>query len=967
MNSSIHNALAQSQSGSNAGLQQLQSGYKRPVFKSPLGSNSLFYIPDMVLAPVTAENALTEKAFRPPGYREGAGANDQFGEPGNPEIKIWVTFLDFESERIMDSFLSGNKAGGYPLTIYEYLEKYSGSMPLQMVCAYVSKAGVSAAPLPVFRYSKGFCAYINEIATKQGTTTLYEHIDSWLKQMTKISANRYGFQYESWQVREAFDVTLLTGISGLAGISPGAVTTKIQKELYDKNYLHYKAVAEQPTDPQTEHAIRVLCKVIASLDADVLQSYNQQNDVRYNTAYGRSKLTANDYYHMARRLVILSAEIKKFQTGDFKDGDEVRSFVDEFLVDKSSVGAATKFIINYPFSKLSYERRKFLFKLFLDGETTLSFSGFWRHNFRDNYITWGDVVFNLLTTASKEDTKRLFAELDTENKLFDLMQQSDMEFLQHMSIMITDSVLSGEAGNGDAGVKLIEAIATGNYFFYNKAGNKRQIAYLSGRSKKIHIENYGYDFELNEEEYPGKSSTDDYMGSEGFVADREEEDKERWRKEKYGEYQAQKEAYLNQFSSIKKEFSALDLIVVVAEGDIDNPLLKLKQDEMAIIPACLLYAIMHYESKKKIDFLVSVSLFLIFLPLDYLALANALRTANTLGVIAYRTDIAVNSVNVVVSSPEVQEAFPGLTTAVHYFTFFWGLARLGYVGAKGIEHVANGNLLRALNYLAKETSLFLKRFPYKVAGFIINLQKEGVQMAILNKLLVVFASDGKILFRMSPEGVITEMKLVTGAKDWELISELKNAKIKVPALGGKVFEEHVQLMKTVDEGKIVLKLATPFQEGKQRPAELINQFFFKSAETPPSMPRTKVEDIYLKEGDSFYIVEALNQPKPGAFAAEMPVYTVADLRNKLAVLRKWKDETKNVLVIRKYTVQPKQKVPVRKSIIGPQEEEINGILKKYKGGPVQYNFTFKLDGARVKMNNWETLFKEDKAFEQILK
>lgn len=956
-------------SGSSASslLQRLQTSNRQPGYSSPLGTGSIFFIPDLSPRPDTSNMAV-------PGLPGSAsqslssGTQFQDEDPGTDKANtIWVTFIAFEFERDLEQFLSGGITRESDKTIYELLESNSQAMPLQMVCAYVKKTTPSATPMPVFRYSKGLCAYITNIIAKQGTIDLYEHIDKWLGRVQAISVAHTGFVYEAWQIEEAFEITLFTNIKTLVSKTPEPADKKQSKELYESNYKRFRAMADNPDDPQTEHAIRLLCKLITDLDTDILKSYNQQNDVRYNTAYPERKLTANDYYHMARRLTILSAEIKKFQNGDFKTAEDVRSFVNSNLVDKSSIGAETKFVINYPFSKLTYEKRKQILSLFLDGETTLSFSGFFRHNFRKNYITYGDIVFNLLITAEKNELNRLIKELDAEDLIFQMMVQSDEEFLQHMVLFISDAAFAASDAEQAPELKLIEGIASGNFFFYNDDDNKSQIAYLGGLNKKIHIENYGYKFELNEEDFPGSQSDDDYNGAEGFSANREEEEKEKWKEEKLNEYQAKKEEYLSQFSSAKKDFSPLDLLVVVAEGPLKDPLFELKQDEIKIVPACVLYAVMRRDKQVRIDFLVSVSLFLIFLPVDFLALANAIKTANTLGVLAYRTDIAVNGINVVASLPEIREGMPGFTEFVNNFTFFYGLARFGYAGAKGLSGLPNSNFTKALQFIAAETGEFIKRFPYKLAGFIINLQKKEIQMAILNKLLVVFASDGKVLFKMNPEGIIVEMKLVTGAENWELITELKNVKIKIPALNGKIVEEHVQLKKTIQDGKIVLKLVTPFKEGKDRPAELINQFFYKSKETPPSMPGTTATDIYLEEGKSFYMVEYQMQGKPGAFAAAEPVFTIADLRNKLAVLKSWKNESDGVLVIRKYTVNPGQKVPVRKSIIGPQEDIINGVSRKYKGGAVQFNFTDVYSGARGKVNDWEVLFKENKPFEQVLK
>jgi hypothetical protein len=89
--------------------------------------------------------------------------------------------------------------------------------------------------------------------------------------------------------------------------------------------------------------------VVIELETDVLQSYNQYTDLRANSNNPKVKLTANDFYHMARRLMALAKQIQKFKNGEFKTADEIIAFVNANLVDPSALGVATKYIINYPF------------------------------------------------------------------------------------------------------------------------------------------------------------------------------------------------------------------------------------------------------------------------------------------------------------------------------------------------------------------------------------------------------------------------------------------------------------------------------------------------------------------------------------------------------------------------------------------------------------------------------------------
>jgi hypothetical protein len=90
----------------------------------------------------------------------------------------------------------------------------------------------------------------------------------------------------------------------------------------------------------------------------------------------------------------------------------------------------------------------------------------------------------------------------------------------------------------------------------------------------------------------------------------------------------------------------------------------------------------------------------------------------------------------------------------------------------------------------------------------------------------------------------------------------------------------------------------------------------------------------LKPNEKIFIVEYKNQSRPGMFFSKDKITTVIELRERLAVLKAWKDE-RETLVLREYEVISDFKV--RDGIIGHQTEKTGpNAGKVYPGGGHQY-------------------------------
>ncbi len=162
---------------------------------------------------------------------------------------------------------------------------------------------------------------------------------------------------------------------------------------------------------------------------------------------------------------------------------------------------------------------------------------------------------------------------------------------------------------------------------------------------------------------------------------------------------------------------------------------------------------------------------------------------------------------------------------------------------------------------------------------------------------------------------------------------------------GKIYKN--QLIEILAGRNGNLSYRIKFKAGTKRDGDLINQVYVRNGEAPSYKKGTgNVEDKVLNPGDELYVVEYKGQTRPGSFGSKDPISTLKELREKLAVLKDWKDPSIDDIVIRKYKVE--QPIEVRSGPIGSQLEVTGEV---YPGGGHQYEF----------MDNWKKISFEDLA------
>lgn len=219
-------------------------------------------------------------------------------------------------------------------------------------------------------------------------------------------------------------------------------------------------------------------------------------------------------------------------------------------------------------------------------------------------------------------------------------------------------------------------------------------------------------------------------------------------------------------------------------------------------------------------------------------------------------------------------------------------------------------------------------------GTIVNnlVENGGLQQKIVNKFLV-YSFEGKTILKLSPEGILKEIKIYSVPDNYTTIVGDFKASVKVAS--GKVYEETIEVIKKYN-GEPIFR--PKFAKGTVRDADLVNELHIRSKNSPPYMNGTQVEDIIIEPGKKFYVVEYLNkQDTPGGFGSNKPISSIEELRQELAVLEDWKNPAVDDIVVREY--QALQPIKTRSGAIGPQPE-ISGVNagQTYPGGGHQYEF-----------------------------
>ncbi|KQT24295.1 hypothetical protein ASG22_09800 [Chryseobacterium sp. Leaf405] len=640
--------------------------------------------------------------------------------------------------------------------------------------------------------------------------------------------------------------------------------------------------------------------------------------------------SANDLNLLLTQLKDYKKNAKLFQSGELISIKELQLFVEENL---TAGGDRFKWFINTPFFGLNIQQRKAYIDMFcVEDEfffSRISIAG---------GVSHGDLVLMLFSTCKNDqELLEIILELEKDDRLFKLLHNLKLNAFKELSILISNvymDYLEKEKQKGDLYKDAIE--------------NGRQIHFNNNTFGNHNVENF--DPKNNKLVFETRQNVIVELFTDS-------------------DYNDTIISYLQKPVSCKP----LDIISFTPERDIKFKEFEFSAKHNYQLPACLVYLLYRQES---IGSVIFTGLFTLQVALCLTGVGEviaAIEAGSTFGVIWTGSAVAIDSAFASTLVKEVQEDYPTYTKAVNYIV--WVRIIADVIKVRRLENDINSVLKKA----SKEVDDFISKITTPTARAFVKTLPNEWQKSIVNGMLK-WTFQGRTFLKIDLKGVIWEIQCFREVENAEIIAEFKELTINTKIITNKGKEISRSYTDNVDVIKSVYKdrdtgiehhkfgFRIKFNEGKLRDAEYMNYTHEKNSNTPPyalsPLIHSKVKDRILMPGEKFYIVEYESATGPGNFLTDKPIFTIPDLREKLAVLEKWKPiKPGDPLVIREYVVLKEMKV--RDGYIGPMEETTTGSVnfgKTYKGGERQFECY-----DRPKSTDMDVVFERNDLFEKVLK
>jgi hypothetical protein len=562
-----------------------------------------------------------------------------------------------------------------------------------------------------------------------GDSSLNPVIDSFSERIVSLGAAKDGFKYSKNDVIEALE-TEVENYRLNKQAQEGKSRTKANiSDTYTQNYLLFKGKSASPNELATQNALKTLCRTIASVQPDVLETNNfaakqNSNPRNYDLGfvYVSNKFTATDLLQLNKQILKLSREINKLQSCQFSSAKEIIDFATEYLMNG---GSMIKYFNNYPFFNITKENRKCLLRKLLT-QSSLNHIA----SVRDDTATAGEMVFQIFQGCPESELPLLIKELETEGILFPLLNRAGVGFWNTTLSVVRTIAGMGESnlfyqlslGFGMWHMKSLQeeekirlqnqAIAKGNFIFFDDSffGNRNAEKY-EGDAQKI-------SFEVKES---ALYSIPTLALCKNFI-------------DKHFANSA------HELLSSKKLLNPLDMVVMIPVVDMSFTWITMKKGGMYLMPACMAYIIFMEDTEKAIRIFASMVINIALCFIGVGALTAAIRTGSVLGIFAGVTDITLGVLAATVNSiPEIERNHPNFVKFVNYATIIYGLGRIGFELYKSVK------ITKLNKSQAEEVMLLTATDEERKLLLMSTIGGEPMDKALLDKITRSFRRQGKII------------------------------------------------------------------------------------------------------------------------------------------------------------------------------------------------------------------------------
>lgn len=408
--------------------------------------------------------------------------------------------------------------------------------------------------------------------------------------------------------------------------------------------------------------------------------------------------------------------------------------------------------------------------------------------------------------------------------------------------------------------------------------------------------------------------------------------------------------YSTELTELDNYLTMLDpyeIIGLTVETDLTYLNIKADGSKIVPIPAILFHWILDKQDNETNKQLFKAALFTVFSAYSVSAMAAS---TTDVGLWFECAGLMTNAASVFVNLSDISSdpSYQGFVDFVDYANTVYALGSVVKIGVESMTTKASDFVSLWRRYKNRTTL---------IADDAARMEKLANSTERLLNKMGIFIDEVPVAFRPLVQGVLEnngsyqiisgELRFVNG--QGTEIAKIVNNELKILGNGlrdgGTLISETENGYKLVKDAGGNLGFDLGFKVSRPTPltAEEVNSFLYKfrgaKADGQPYLNGTAVNEKILQPGEKLYVIEYKSATSPGGWATKDKIYTVQELREKLAVLKSWKneDDILNPLVIREYEVV--NPVKVREGTVGPQIEDfVTNAGHQYPGTGHQYEF-----------------------------
>ncbi|NUY80079.1 hypothetical protein HUK80_04165 [Flavobacterium sp. MAH-1] len=410
---------------------------------------------------------------------------------------------------------------------------------------------------------------------------------------------------------------------------------------------------EKPNDPKSLELVAKILDLTQQMSIEASATVSAiaeeaSNPWRNNYLYAdNSPFSLDDLQRLYKQLKASDNATEKFKNGDFKTAEELVDHVNRFFAAKNS---SMRFLIHYPFLKLSKKQREKLILLFVDADERITSRASINSDLSD-----GDIVLVLFYYCNQAERLAIIKSLEADEKLYQLLSLSYFDCFNQLAYLIGNTFMESIADKESLVNTYIEE-GHGLYLNTNLFGTHNKEGF-DDENKKITFEiKTNRLLSLLDETSPIRALIEE--GTDTFPTSLTPE----------------------------RQYKPLDLVVIVPVADFTFAEKDFVAGETYLMPACMAYCLFKDDTKNSWLTTLNIAFQIALCFTGVGGIVSAVRAGSVAAAVLGVTDIVVGVGGVVVNSvPEIERKHPEFVKYYNYFTYIYTVLRLSASAKKAYD------------------------------------------------------------------------------------------------------------------------------------------------------------------------------------------------------------------------------------------------------------------------------------------